>query len=445
MIASLKPHTEYIDSGLSWTSHIPAHWSIKRAKSQLSVLDIRTKTGREELLSVSSARGVVPRTTTTVTMFKAKSYIGYKLCWPQDLVVNSLWAWGGGLGVSRYHGIISTAYSVYRVRPLAELTAPFLHQLVRSAPFQWELQVRSKGVWKSRLQLTDEAFLDAPVLIPPPSEQAAIVKYLNWATGRLDRAIRATKMIIALLNEQKQAIIRQAVMRGLDPNVRMKPSGIPWLGEIPEHWEVRRLKHLAMMQSGDGITSMEIEETGRYPVYGGNGLRGYTERFTHEGHYVLIGRQGALCGNIKYAKGKFYASEHAVVVTTGSDVDVEWFGELLRVMNLNQYSQSAAQPGLSVERIKNLWAPLPLKGEQESIIRQTNDRLQPLTHSIAALQSEIQLLVEYRTRLVSDVVTGKVDVREAAAKLPDELTTMDEESSDLIDDLADGLEEEIEA
>lgn len=118
MIEGLKPYPDYQVSRLSWLCRYPAHWVIKRGKSYLKCVDHRSKTGQEELLTVSSARGVIPRSSAKVTMFKASSYAGYKLCWPDDLVINSLWAWGGGLGVSRHHGIISTAYSVYRPRPL---------------------------------------------------------------------------------------------------------------------------------------------------------------------------------------------------------------------------------------------------------------------------------------------------------------------------------------
>ena len=122
---------------------------------------------------------------------------------------------------------------------------------------------------------------------------------------------------------------------------------------MPEHWEVRRLKTVCGMKSGDGITAMSIEPAGEYPVYGGNGLRGYTSSYTHDGNFALIGRQGALCGNVHIAQGRFWASEHAVVATVHSGHALEWFGAILGVMNLNQYSIAAAQPGLSVERVLN--------------------------------------------------------------------------------------------
>ena len=159
-----------------------------------------------------------------------------------------------------------------------------------------------------------------------------------------------------MLEEQKQALIQQAVTGQIDvrtgrPCPAYKDSGAEWLGEVPEHWEIRRLKTLCSMKSGEGITAMSIEPTGEYPVYGGNGLRGYTSNYTHDGNFALIGRQGALCGNVHVARGRFWASEHAVVVALHLDYVLEWFSSILGVMNLNQYSIAAAQPGLAVERV----------------------------------------------------------------------------------------------
>jgi type I restriction enzyme S subunit len=190
MIGDLKPYPEYKESGLPWLGQVPKCWEVKRAKAIFQRIDERSTTGKEELLTVSSARGIVPRKTANVTMFKAESYLGYKLCWPGDLVINSLWAWAGGLGVSRHHGIISSAYGVYRIRPGAPMTPAFVHEVVRSSSFHWELRVRSKGVWISRLQLTDISFLDAPMPIPPPPEQAAIVRF-----GSLTNAVSNDKSV----------------------------------------------------------------------------------------------------------------------------------------------------------------------------------------------------------------------------------------------------------
>ena len=156
-------------------------------------------------------------------------------------------------------------------------------------------------------------------------------------------------------------------MSDYKPYPAYKDSGVEWLGRVPEGWEVKKLKWLAALQSGHFITSDSIKPEGKYPVFGGNGLRGYTDAFTHDGRYVLIGRQGALCGNVNYSSGKFWASEHAVVVSPRENINTTWLGELLRTMNINQYSQSAAQPGLAVERIIDLFVPIPSYIEQSFI------------------------------------------------------------------------------
>ncbi len=256
--------------------------------------------------------------------------------------------------------------------------------------------------------------------LPPLPEQSAIVRYLDHADRRIRRYVDAKRKLVDLLEEEKQAVINRAVTRGLDPDVRLKPSGVEWLGDVPAHWEVRRLKTVCEMKTGEGITAERIEESGEFPVYGGNGLRGYTSSYTHDGQYALIGRQGALCGNVHMARGRFWASEHAVVATLDPEHVVDWFGATLKAMDLNQYSIAAAQPGLAVERVLNLHLPVPPSREQAAIAQYLDKATAGIDAAIARAQRQIELVEEYRTRLVSDVVTGKLDVREAADQLPDE-------------------------
>lgn len=186
---------------------------------------------------------------------------------------------------------------------------------------------------------------------------------------------------------------------------RYKDTGVMWLGDVPEHWHTCSLKRVVKLQSGDSITGESIEEQGAYPVYGGNGSRGYTTSFTHEGYFALIGRQGALCGNVNYANGKFWASEHAVVVTPIKPVSTVWLGELLRTMNLNQYSVAAAQPGLSVDIISNLRIPLPSLEEQYCIATFLGRETSKIDALISAQETLITLLAEKRQATISHAVT----------------------------------------
>jgi type I restriction enzyme S subunit len=188
-----------------------------------------------------------------------------------------------------------------------------------------------------------------------------------------------------------------------------KDSGIEWAGALPAEWQVLKLKRAARLQSGEFITSEAIEDDAQYPVYGGNGLRGYTVDYTHDGEFALIGRQGALCGNINYAEGKFWASEHAVVVYPEKGIVTRWLGELLRSMNLGQYSVSAAQPGLSVERIADLLIPMPSQAEQTQIACFLDHETARIDALIEEQQRLIELLKEKRQAVVSHAVTQGLD------------------------------------
>ena len=189
----------------------------------------------------------------------------------------------------------------------------------------------------------------------------------------------------------------------------MKDSGIDWIGEIPVDWGVKKLKYVANLKCGDNLTSNQIKEDGAYPVYGGNGLRGYYHEFTHEGDFILIGRQGALCGNINYPANKFWATDHAVVVEPLSNYKLVWLGEVLRIMNLNQYSVAAAQPGLSVEAICNLFIPWPLLEEQTAIANFLDRKTAEIDALIAQKERLLELYEEEKTAIINHAVTKGLD------------------------------------
>jgi type I restriction enzyme S subunit len=248
MTRDLRPHPEYKDSGLPWLGKIPAHWEEKRGKYYFREVDERSVTGHEPLLSVSHVTGVTPRKA-NVTMFMAESNVGYKICRPGDLVINTMWAWMAAMGVARQVGLVSPSYGVYRPRR-DDLYAPeYLDHLLRTQPYASEYLCRSTGIRASRLRLYPDDFLDIRIVRPPANEQKAMVKFIDRHDQAVHRFIRNRQRLIEVLNEQKQAIINRAVTRGLDPNVKLKPSGVEWLGDIPEHWEARRLRTLAAVRA----------------------------------------------------------------------------------------------------------------------------------------------------------------------------------------------------
>ena len=418
-VMKLDPYPTYKDSGVMWLGKIPAHWPVVPNRGAFTEVNDQNHPN-EEMLSVTISRGLVKQSTVLDdTSMKDGSKIdrsSYKLVQPGDIAYNKMRAWQGAIGVSSYRGIISPAYVVQRPR---EGNHPdFLHYLLRTSAFAKEAERNSYGIASDMWSLRPEHFKTIRSCLPPPDEQTAIVRFLDHADEQIQRYIAAKERLIALLGEQRQALVHQAVTRGLDPSVRLKPSRIEWLGDVPEHWGIRRLKTICYMKSGEGITATTIETEGEYPVYGGNGFRGYTSEFTHNGDYVLIGRQGALCGNIHIAREKFWASEHAVVATLSPNHVLEWFSALLEAMNLNQYSIAAAQPGLAVDRVMNLWAPIPPREEQAHIATRMGRQTERIDNIVNNARRQIDLMNEYRARLIADVVTGQLDVREATERLP---------------------------
>ena len=357
------------------------------------------------LLAATQNHGVIRKTDyENRTVEATKSLDTLKLVEIGDFVI-SLRSFQGGIELCYEKGIISPAYTI--LRP-THITAGYFKHLGKSPIFIQLLKSMVTGIREG--QNIDYGKLRENLLpIPPIAEQTAIANYLDTATAKIDATIAQQQKMIDLLNERKQIIINRAVTKGLNPNAKMKDSGVEWIGEVPELWEVRRLKHIAKLQSGDTISSDSFTETG-YPVFGGNGFRGYTNRFTNDGDYVLIGRQGALCGNVNYAHGQFFASEHAVVVYPYHKENLVWLGEVIRASNLNQYSQSAAQPGLAVSLIQNICYPYPPKEERDEIALYIEKNIKVMEAGIKNYQQQISLLQERKQIIINEVVTGKVKV-----------------------------------
>lgn len=448
MIAELKPYGEYKESSQAWLGEVPRHWSVLPNRAVFAEVKDRDHPD-EEMLSVTITKGIVRQKTLLEGSSKKDSSnldrSAYKLVQPRDIAYNKMRAWQGAIGASALRGIISPAYVVMRLREARNLPSYF-HHLYRTPQFAKEAERWSYGITSDMWSLRPEHFKMIYSPAPPPDEQAAIVRFLDWANGRLERAIRAKRKVIALLNEQKQAIIHRAVTRGLDPSVPLKPSGIPWLGDIPQHWEVLPLKSVCVIQSGITLGK----------DYAGQALREYpylrvanvqaghvnlsvvktirvtkaeADRRTLQNGDVLMTEGGDLD---KLGRGCVWNAQvspclhqnHVFAVRPNqSRLDPRFLSALMGTSYARAYFQSTAKQTTNLAatnktKLGMLKVLLPRVDEQHRILSRLDEDLQPVNIAISRLEREIELLREYRTRLVADVVTGKLDVREAAARLP---------------------------
>jgi len=257
MIADLKPYAEYKESGLTWLGQVPGHWDIKRLGALLRERGEKNDRGQvTDVLSLLRERGVIPYGEKgRVGNKKSDDITRYKVVRPDDVVVNCMNVIIGSVGISRYTGCLSPVYYVL-TRIFEDDNPHYLNAYFQTKAFQQSLVRIGNGILAHRMRIPMELLKCELFPRPPAVEQSAIVRFLDWANGRLEQAIRAKRKVIALLNEQKQAIIHRAVTRGLPSTgsgqatpIPLKASGIPWLGDIPQHWEVAATK-TASRQNG---------------------------------------------------------------------------------------------------------------------------------------------------------------------------------------------------
>ena len=419
-----KPYPAYKDSGVEWLGEIPAHWSVLAIKRVTSIPVTDGPHETPELLYEGipfiSAEAIK---NDKIDFIKMRGFISaedharfsrkYK---PQrgDIFLIKSGATTGNVAFVDTDEEFNIWSPLAAIRPKHKVAhTAFVFFFMKSREFFQSIELGWS--YGTQQNISMNVIENIPIVIPPLLEQRAIAAFLDRETARIDALVAKKERLIELLQEKRSALITRAVTKGLDPNVPMKDSGVQWLGEIPAHWEVKGLKRVASLRAGAAITSESIEESGTYPVFGGNGIRGFTSSYTHEGEFPLIGRQGALCGCVNFASGRFWASEHAVVAAPRAEVHPKWLAHLLRGMSLNSYSESAAQPGLAVDTISSLPVPAPGVTEQLAIAEFVDRETTRIDTLIAKVRDAIDHLKEYRTAIISAAVTGKIDVREEAA------------------------------
>lgn len=393
------------DSGIPWIGMIPRDWSSDMIGNLYTLRNEKVSDKDYPPLSVGKM-GVVPQLETAA---KTDDGDNRKLVRVGDFAINSRSDRRGSCGISNYDGSVSLINTI--LTPRGEMNPKYFNWFFHTEQFADEFYKWGHGIvddlWTTRWQEMKRITIS----VPPLPTQQRIADFLDRKCAEIDELAALQETMIAELKRYKQSVITEAVTKGLDPNVPMQDSGVEWIGKIPEGWEVRKIKTMATLKSGKNLTTYDfLEGEDGYPVYGGNGFRGYFSQYSNDGDFVLIGRQGALCGNINYAHGKFWATDHAVVCYPKCEFILTWFGESLRAMNLNQYSLSSAQPGLSVDRIRELYMVVPPLSEQRAIAECLDRKCAEIDELIAIKQQKIEALKEYKKSVIFEYVTGKKEI-----------------------------------
>jgi type I restriction enzyme S subunit len=433
---SFPRYEEYKDSGHPWIGSVPSHWAIERFRkyfheSPEKIVDQVVGV----MLSVSGYRGIEIKEYDDENRRRTdEELVNYRIVRPGQLVVNSMWLNAGGLGVSVFEGHVSPAYRSYWIDN--ELSKWFVHHLLRSSRYVDGYTSMVQGIRPNSLQLSREDLMNLPVLIPPKDEQQAIASFLDRETSKIDALVSEQRRLVELLKEKRQAVISHAVTKGLDPTVPMKPSGIPWLGDVPAHWEVKPLKYLADIKTGYAFNSEAFVTEGvpviRIGDIGTDGAVDFSEAKylpvnklgEHEDAMVrqndiVMAMTGATIGKAATytLAGPALLNQRVCVFRTFDSSSQRFLWHMLQTYYYTEYlavtAFGGAQPNISDRELVGCPFPIPPLSEQVRIAEFLDREVQLFSQLQAQANRAIALLQERRTALISAAVIGKIDVRNA--------------------------------
>jgi type I restriction enzyme S subunit len=430
----MKRYPVYKDSGIEWLGEIPQHWELIRLKYIFQEVNLRSEMGNEILLSMTQNHGLIPQSEMTEKPPSASTLVGYKLCNVGEIVMNKMQAWNGMFSIVKIPGIVSPDYTVFK--PCKSLDIEYYIRLFKTPRMIDIFHCSSKGLGTGFFRLYTPDFGDIFTVYPPLEEEKAIAHFIDRKLEQIERFIRNKKRLIELINEQKTAIINRAVTKGINHNVPMKHSGIEWLGEIPSHWDVIKLGRLCKVTKLTGFEYTKLWKTD--PQGAIIALRGLNiknnrlmiddvERISAELSNQL-NRSKLFAGDIVFPctgtlghgalieeNDKFHINQNIAKITPTDSLNSEFLLYVLCCSSMqyqiNRLNSSGLQPVLLIGTIRNLIIQIPPKVEQEQIVQWIKRTIAKIDLAIAQIEKEIELIQEYRTTLVSEAVTGKIDVR----------------------------------
>lgn len=421
---------QYKDSGIEWIGIIPKTWAIERMKGLFIERNERNCKGRT-LLSVSQYFGIRPKSETDIAdSHIAESYDDYKEVYQGDFVMNIMLAWNGSYAVSEYDGMVSPAYCVFKFRK--DCCKKYFHYLLRTNGYPTAFKTMSRGVIDSRLRLYPEQFYTFPVIIPSVDEQQRISDYLDAKCGEIDSLIGLQEQMIEKLKTYKQSVITEVVTKGLNPNVKLVPSGVDWIGEIPEGWKVLPIKricrnitdgsHFSPSTAGEGkpyITvsnvygdEVHVEEAAKisfddFSTLVANGCQPPTGS-------VLLAKDGTVGRTAVVYDNDYVVLSSLGILTPSNTVLSKYLKYLLDSDSLQAQMQLAmagsALRRITITKICKFVGLLPPLNEQQVIIFYLDEKCSDIDRLIEMKQQKIEKLKDYKKSVIYEAVTGKISI-----------------------------------
>ena len=432
MTLSLQPYPSYKPSGLEWLGDVPKHWESIRISAVarggpasftdgdwVEIPHI-TDSGVRLIQTGNVGIGVYREKGFRYINEQSFSELRCTEVIPGDILICRLANPVGRACLAPDLGVrMITSVDVCILKPSELFSAKYLVFLLNS---QFYLDYVASIVRGSTRDRISRSMLGAiKIALPPLPEQRAIVRYLDHVDDRIRRYVSSKEQLIALLEEERQAVIHRAVTRGLDHNVRLKPSGVEWLGDVPAHWEVRRLRTVASIGTG-GRDTINRRDDGKYPFFVRSQTIERIDTWSFDGEAVLTAGDGVGVGKVfHYVNGKFDYHQRVYKFSNFSVVLGKFFFCYFESMLRYEVYQGTAKStvdSLRLPMLQNFPVALPPVPEQTAIVEHLNKATADIDTAISRARCQTELLREYRTRLIADVVTGKLDVREAAAELP---------------------------
>lgn len=429
----MRRYESYKDSGVEWLGEVPHCWDVKRVKNIFHlIVEPAAKNNQCELLSVYTDIGVKPRAELEERGNKASTTDGYWIVKKGDIVVNKLLAWMGAIGLSEYDGVTSPAYDI--LRPHQQINGKFFHYLFRTPLCLSEFKKNSRGIMDMRLRLYFEELGNIYIPFPSYQEQQKIAQFLDDKTAKIDQAVDLAEKQIALLKEHKQILIQNAVTRGLNPDVPLKDSGVEWLGDVPAHWDIKRLKFMLSEKLKYGANESAESDDPEQPRYiritdideQGN-LKDDTFKsleFEKAKDYllnvndILLARSGTVGKSYLYKENlKNFACYAGYLIRVRLEQKkfnaefVNYYFQSIGYWNwIKSVNIQATIQNVSAEKYNDFLLSVPNLQEQATIVDYLDQKTAKIDQAIALKTAHIEKLKEYKSVLINDVVTGKVQV-----------------------------------